>query len=104
MTVVKEIKKYKLILVRVQVVRWDRGGTEPEGEYRFLYEKRNENHELGTGFFVHMGIISTVKRVEFASVRVFYTTLKDHWYDIIVLNVYTPAYENAIKRFYCRSR
>jgi hypothetical protein len=32
MTVAKEISKYKLPLVRVQV-RWDRGGTEPAGEY-----------------------------------------------------------------------
>jgi hypothetical protein len=28
------------------------GGTKPAGEYSFLYGKRNENHELGTGFFL----------------------------------------------------
>jgi hypothetical protein len=33
MTVVKDISKYKLDLVEVQEVRWDRGGTEPAGEY-----------------------------------------------------------------------
>jgi exonuclease III len=33
LTVAKEISKYKLDLVGVQEVRWDRGGTEPAGEY-----------------------------------------------------------------------
>jgi hypothetical protein len=46
-----EISKYKLDVVGVQEVRWAGGGTEPAGEYIFFYEKGNENHELGTGFF-----------------------------------------------------
>jgi exonuclease III len=35
-TVVEEISKYKLDLVGVQEVRWDRGGTEPAGQYTFF--------------------------------------------------------------------
>jgi hypothetical protein len=35
--VAKEISKYKLDFVEVQQVRWDGGGTEPAGEYIFLY-------------------------------------------------------------------
>jgi hypothetical protein len=46
----KEVARYKLHLVGVQEVRWEGGGTEPAGEYTFLCRKRNENHELGTGF------------------------------------------------------
>jgi hypothetical protein len=33
MAVAEEISKNKLDLVGVQEVRWDRGGTEPAGEY-----------------------------------------------------------------------
>jgi hypothetical protein len=48
--------------VGVKKVRWDRDGTESGSEYTFFFGKGNENHDLGTGFFV---IISSVKGVEF---------------------------------------
>jgi hypothetical protein len=50
MTFAKEILRYKLYLVGVLEVKWDRGGTEPAREYTHFYGKGNENQELGTGF------------------------------------------------------
>jgi exonuclease III len=36
-TVAKELRKYKLNLVGVQEVRWDKGGTERAEDYTFFY-------------------------------------------------------------------
>jgi hypothetical protein len=55
--------------VGVQEVRWKKGGTESAIDYTIFYGNRNGNHELGTGIFMHKGIISVVKRAEFASDR-----------------------------------
>jgi hypothetical protein len=37
MTVSRKLARHKLDLVGVQEVRWEGGGTEPAGEYRFFY-------------------------------------------------------------------
>ncbi|PNF40783.1 hypothetical protein B7P43_G16926 [Cryptotermes secundus] len=79
--VAEEILKYKLELAGVQEVRWDGGGNKPAGEYIFFYGKGNENHELGTGFFVHKRILTAVKNI----------ILKYRWCDIIIMNVHAPT-------------
>jgi hypothetical protein len=72
MTVVRELGKYKLDLMGVQEVRWEKGGTERAEDYTYFYGQGNGDHQLGTGFFVHKRIVSAVRRVEFISGRMSY--------------------------------
>jgi hypothetical protein len=48
--VAKELARYKLDLVGVQEVRWDKGGTLRAGDYNFFYGKGNEHHKLEQDF------------------------------------------------------
>jgi hypothetical protein len=91
MTVSKELSKHKLDLVRVQESRWDRGGAKPADKRTILYAKENENHELGTGFFMHKEIISAVEMVEVVGGRTSHVILRGRWCLIIVLNVHAPT-------------
>jgi hypothetical protein len=91
MTVVRELGKYKLDLVGVQEVRWEKGGTVQAEDYTFFYGQGNGDHQLGTGFFVHKRIVSAVRRVEFISDRMSYIILRGRWCNITVLNVQAPC-------------
>jgi hypothetical protein len=94
MTVVWELARYRLDLVGVQEVRWDKGWTITAGDYTFLYGKGTENH-LGTGSFVHQRIIPAIKTVEFVSDRMSYIVLRGHWGNMIVLNAHAPTEEKG---------
>jgi hypothetical protein len=92
-TVVGELARYKLELVGVQEVRWDKAGTIGAGDYTLFYGKGNDNHQLGTGFFVLQRIVPAVKKAEFVSDRMSYIVLRSRWCNIIVLNAHAPTGE-----------
>jgi len=80
----RELARYKLDLVGVQRVTWDKGCTLRPRDYIFCYGKGNENHELRTGLFVHQRIASAVKRVEFLRDRMSYIVLRGRLCNVIV--------------------
>jgi exonuclease III len=93
-TVARELGKYKLDLVGVQEVRWDKGDTERAEDYTFFYGAGYEDHQLGTGF-LYTRIISEIRRVDFVSDRMSYIILRGRWCNIIVLNVHAPCEDTS---------
>jgi len=43
-TAAMKLARYKLDLVGVQEVRWDKGGMVRAGDYNFIYGKGTKNH------------------------------------------------------------
>ena len=66
--VARELARYILDFVVVQVVRWDNGGMVEAGDYIFPMEKEMQIINCGRDFLNHR-IISAVKTVELVSNR-----------------------------------
>jgi len=85
--------------VGVQEVGWDKGGTVRAGDYICFYGKGNENHQLGTEFFVRHRTVSAVKRVEFVSDRISYALLPVFCFTKLIQHkiwqVYWEAHKNV---------
>jgi len=87
------LARYKLDLVGVEEVRWDKGGTVRAEIIIFCMEKETKIIIWEQDFFLHHRIVSAVKRVDFVSDRVSYIVLRGCWCNIIVLNVHAPSEE-----------
>jgi hypothetical protein len=94
-TVADDGANYKLDLVGVQV-RWYKGSCEPADDIiHFYMEMGMLPTTYGQDFFVHRGIKSAGKRVEFGSDRMSYIILRDQWCDSIFLNVHAPTEDKS---------
>jgi hypothetical protein len=91
----RELARYKLYVLGVQGVRWDKGGRLRAGDYIFFYGKEKENHQLGTAFYVDRRMISAVKRVEFLKNRMTHIVMRGCWCNIIVLNRHASSEEKS---------
>ena len=61
----RELDRYKLHLVSVQEVRWDKGGTVRAGHYTLFYGKVNEIHQLETVLLFTKGQHQRLKEQRF---------------------------------------
>ena len=88
-----ELARYKLDLVGVHGVRWNKGGILRAGNYILLKRKRKSS--VRNRIFLHHRILSAVKKVEFVSDRMTYIVVRGRWCNIIILNVHAPREEKS---------
>jgi hypothetical protein len=86
----REIAEYKLKSVRVHEVRWDRGSTEPVGDYTFFYGTEIQNHKLDIRF-LHIWKLYQQLRTEHFSKRMSYIFIRNYWRNIGVLDVHATT-------------
>ena len=91
----RELARYKLGLVGVQEVRWEKGSAVKAGDYIFFQWKRKRKSSIGNRIFVHHRIISSIKRAGFLIDRMSYIVLRGRWCIIVVLKVLASTEEKS---------
>jgi len=92
-TVAWEFARYKLDLVCVEEVWWNKGGILRAGDHILL--KRKRKSPIRNRIFLYHTILSAVKTVEFVSDRMSYIVRRGRWCNITVLNVQAPSEEKS---------
>jgi hypothetical protein len=82
------LARYKLDLVGVQEIRWDRGGTVRAGGYNFFVWKTKRKSPIGKRIFMYT-------TDWYRQLREKNLLLRDRWCNIIVLNVHAPSEEEC---------
>ena len=90
----RELARYKLDLVGVQEVRWDREGTVRAGDYNFSYGKGNENRQMGTGFLYITELYQQLREQSLLAIWC-HIVLRGRWCNIVVLNVHASSEEES---------
>jgi hypothetical protein len=78
----------------IQEVRWTSSGSLKTHGKTSLYSS-SDKHECEVGFVIRDNIIPNIVRFKPISNRLCYKELKCKWYNIFLINCYTPTDENS---------
>jgi len=77
----RELASYKLDVVGVKEVKWDKESTVPVEIIIFSWKRKPST---GTGFFVQYRMVPSVKKVEFVGDRTLCIVLRGRWDNIFL--------------------
>jgi len=92
---VRELGRYKLDLVFLQEVRWDKEGTIRAGDYNFFVWKRKIKSSIWNRIVCTLQNNINSKESTFVSDKMSYIVLRGRWCNTIVLNVHAPTEEES---------
>jgi len=89
-TVARELVMYKLEVVGIQEVKWNKRGIVRAWDYILSMEKGTKS-SIGNRTFVQHRILTPVKTVESVSDRLSYIILRDRWCNSTALHEHPPT-------------